>query len=99
MPLSDSSTPKYWVVVTCVVAAPLCLFAALQAILILLYGVEVLWGDIPEASDRGPGDGFFMLLVPPLALVLWLVSVGIISAVASRRRVRLAERARSRRAA
>ena len=99
MPLSDSSKSKIWVVVTCVVAAPLCLFAALLAILILLYGVEVLWGGMPEAIDRGPGDGFFMFLVPPLALVLWLVSVGVISAVASRRRVRLVERARSRRAA
>ena len=98
MPHSDSSSSKawagvVWTVVACIVAAPICLFAAFFAVLIFLYGVDMLWEGIPESMERGPGDGFFIFMVPPVALVFWLVSVVLIRTFASRLRARSAKSA------
>ncbi len=66
------------------VAALISFYTALKLILVYVYGFAVLWEGVPESLDRGPGDGFFMLFVPPLALIFWLVCVAMIRFVASR---------------
>ena len=95
MPHSKSQRPWAWIVVGSLLAAPLSLVASLQLILIYMYGFEVLWEGVPESIERGPGDGFFMFLVPPFAFVLWLVFVAVVWILAPRLRDRFGRRAPS----
>ncbi len=79
-----SKKNKYRIAIAVVLSAPLCFVIALLLILIYLYGIDVLWNGIPEEINRGPGDGFFMLLAPPFAFILWLVSIIVIRKIAGK---------------
>jgi hypothetical protein len=89
MPRLDLTSPSIfwtWVIAACIVSAPLCLFVAVEAVLVLMYGIEVLWAGVPESINRGPGDGMmFGLLALPVGFFLWLGAVSLIF-VSTRRR-------------
>ena len=77
---------RAWVIWTCFWAFPACFYIIMKAVTIWLYGVEVLWNGIPEAIDRGPGDGLVVLFALPAAFLLWVIAVAYITSFVRRRR-------------
>lgn len=82
---------REWVIVTCALALWLCVVVTMKAATIWMYGVAVLWNGIPEALDRGPGDGFVILFAMPVAVILWVIAVGCINTFVKRRRAQALE--------